>query len=77
MKDPLVYTFMLLSAGGKPIIYVLGKTSSNDKCLLHTDIDECDDLTACEQNCINNDGSYVCTCNTGYVLTTDLHGCLG
>jgi len=37
----------------------------------HTDVDECSDssLNFCgtEATCVNNPGSYTCTCNDGYV----------
>ena len=37
---------------------------------LHADIDECesDDLNNCHENaqCINTEGSFTCSCNTGY-----------
>lgn len=34
-----------------------------------SDVDECSaDLSPCDENtnCINNDGSYICTCNQGF-----------
>ena len=46
-------------------------------CILYTDIDECaSDNGGCEQNCHNNNGSYTCSCNTGYA-SSGFHGCMG
>ena len=40
-----------------------------------SDIDECaSDNGGCEQNCHNNNGSYTCSCNTGYA-SNGFHGC--
>ena len=42
------------------------------ECLLFnsTDIDECAD-TPCDWECFNSPGSYRCTCDAGYELTSD------
>ena len=41
------------------------------------DIDECaSDNGGCDQNCHNNNGSYTCSCNTGYA-SSGFHGCVG
>ena len=43
-----------------------------------TDIDECAEGTAgCAQTCTNQDGSYSCSCGSGYRLAADTHGCEG
>ena len=42
------------------------------------DINEC--LTnngGCQHTCTNSIGSYSCSCNTGYVLDSDNHRCIG
>ena len=31
----------------------------------------------CNQTCDNNEGSYLCTCISGYSLDDDEHGCSG
>ncbi len=42
------------------------------------DINECLEGTHdCEQNCINTDGSYTCSCNPGFVINADRRGCNG
>lgn len=42
------------------------------------DIDECqEDTDGCSQLCINNDGSFTCSCNSGYRLKSDKKTCEG
>ena len=42
------------------------------------DINECvEDTDGCAHQCTNTIGSYFCTCNTGYSLDSDQHGCIG
>ena len=42
------------------------------------DIIECNTNNGgCEQNCINQAGTYHCTCNEGFDLSNDKHGCDG
>ena len=42
------------------------------------DVDECDMGTdGCAQNCSNTNGSFVCSCDVGYVLDDDDLDCLG
>ena len=43
-----------------------------------TDINECQfNNGQCGHHCTNTDGSYYCTCNAGYRLTTNKHSCVG
>ena len=45
---------------------------------MHTDIDECaEDMDGCAQICTDTDGSYTCSCDSGYNLANDSHGCDG
>ena len=36
-----------------------------------TDINECASDSTCDQVCNNNEGSYTCSCRSGYELITD------
>lgn len=43
-----------------------------------SDINECNSNNGnCDQNCINQPGTYHCTCNTGYTLSSNLRSCIG
>ena len=43
-----------------------------------TDINECaEDTDSCAQTCTDTDGSYVCSCDTGFWLANDSLGCDG
>lgn len=43
-----------------------------------TDIDECSrPVPPCKSKCFNTEGSYVCSCNTGYTLAEDKVSCKG
>lgn len=42
------------------------------------DIDECGtDNGYCDHLCTNTNGSYICSCHTGYQLESDKHNCTG
>ena len=46
--------------------------------ILLIDINECSEASdGCAQNCTNTNGSYTCSCNTGYRLDNDRHSCNG
>jgi len=46
--------------------------------LLCTDINECSaGIHSCDQDCVNNNGSFQCTCQDGYVLGGDDSTCEG
>ena len=41
-------------------------------------MDECsEDTVGCAQTCTNTDGSFECSCGTGYTLSADNFGCDG
>ena len=51
-------------------------------CIPISDVDECSNSTSlrlnnCDQMCINEKGSYYCTCSDGYHLGSDKASCLG
>ena len=39
------------------------------------DVDECEEMTDCEQLCQNTEGSFHCTCEEGYELADDGYNC--
>ena len=46
--------------------------------ICHVDVDECSDGThQCMQNCNNTLGSYVCTCDSGFIIDADARTCDG
>ena len=45
---------------------------------MFADIDECSEGTdGCAQMCHNTRGGYNCSCDSGYQLYADSHGCIG
>ena len=47
-------------------------------CNDHSDIDECvEGSDGCDHNCTNTNGSYYCTCTTGYELELNNSTCVG
>ena len=45
---------------------------------MFSDIDECSERTHdCSQICTNTDGSFICGCNSGYLLDSDGATCNG
>ena len=42
------------------------------------DTNECaSDNGGCDQNCVNNNGGFSCTCNSGYTLNSNGKSCDG
>jgi len=41
------------------------------------DINECEEYNDCHQICTNTIGSYYCSCDTGFMLSTDSRSCEG
>ena len=51
---------------------------SRDMYCCYADINECSTSNGgCAQTCHNTVGSYYCTCNAGYTLASNNHGCDG
>ena len=40
-----------------------------------TDIDECMNITTCQDSCVNTEGTFHCACNEGYMLSADGYDC--
>ena len=50
----------------------------NHDLLSIVDIDECNTNNGgCKDCCVNTNGSYYCTCDTGYSLDSNKHDCSG
>ena len=46
--------------------------------LWFSDINECTEMIdACEHNCVNQFGDYMCTCDAGFDITNNGFGCQG
>ena len=55
---------------------LLGKTFSTLSTIF-VDINECaGDIDDCDQICTNTNGSFQCSCNSGYNLSSDERSCL-
>lgn len=53
-------------------------TIVKNKCFHCIDLNECSIGTSgCSQLCSNTNGSYLCSCNTGYKLASDNYTCGG
>lgn len=47
-------------------------------CVISADIDECSlDSVNCDQLCSNSNGSYACSCRSGFVLNDNNYTCDG
>ena len=50
----------------------------NFVCHFTSDVNECNDNNGdCEHTCINSEGSYSCSCNSGYSLDSNERYCSG
>ena len=58
--------------------YDLQLWANNNYALFITDIDECSKGThQCTQNCNNTIGSYICSCDDGFIIDIDRRTCDG
>lgn len=58
--------------------YIRNKLAIQDLSLLYIDINECSvNNGGCDHSCTNVPGSYSCSCNSGYTLNSNQHGCTG
>ena len=47
------------------------------QCIYTADINECNGNNLCQHNCINQNGSYLCSCKNGFVLLSNQRSCKG
>ena len=45
--------------------------------IIFSDIDECNGVNDCQQQCNNTAGSYLCSCLEGFTLESDGRNCMG
>ena len=45
--------------------------------IINEDINECDQVNDCHQECQNTVGSFVCSCIEGFILAEDGKNCTG
>lgn len=67
------------SCDGTYIVQIQKKVTHRVFLYASIDINECNSTTAngCQQICINNPGSYSCSCNSGFSLNSDGLTCSG
>ena len=44
---------------------------------ISVDVNECEGYNGCHQSCTNTEGSYYCSCDTGFSLAADNKTCTG
>ena len=49
----------------------------HNHCQYCVDINECEGYNDCHHTCINTEGSYYCSCDTGFSLSADNRSCTG
>ena len=60
------------SCDGRSHIHTQQPYTEKSLCLTSPDIDECDTNNGgCEQVCTNSVGSFMCSCNSGYIINSD------
>ena len=71
-------TYLLKNINKYICIYILKYSCKHEYIFTFVDIDECSVGTHdCSQTCTNTIGSYICGCNSGYLLETDGTTCRG
>ena len=69
---------IIMDAGVKKIVVCQLYWHFSQLTFMCIDIDECRSNTdGCSQVCTNTEGSYICSCNSGYRLNEDRHTCNG
>ena len=46
--------------------------------MIYVDVNECSTGNGgCDHSCTNTNGSYICSCDDGYALSSNGHTCIG
>ena len=75
----LAIVYVLMEEHVKVITWILSTVAlTNLVPEKNLDINECSTNNGgCAHTCTNTIGSYACSCNTGFTLDFDNHGCIG
>lgn len=76
-KDVLVRPHMLLTGTSRTCLKITGLNWLLNNICCFIDINECQGRHNCSQVCVNTEGSYICSCQTGYSLNNDSVTCEG
>ncbi len=83
MRNPVMVTFHLLvpkvdASVCFPCLALIYSKTTFPHVWIVSDVDECaENNGGCSQLCINTEGSFECSCTSGYELHTDNVTCLG
>ena len=74
---PLAIISQIATVANDKVIILATLPKKTTSIVTHTiDFPECDD-SPCEQICVETDGSFQCSCTSGYILANDGRHCNG